>query len=221
MSKNQTTAIFCKPTDTSKHFLLHCLWKRRKVVLELQWFREQRDLCFTPPPTQWMPPPASHQPSKDQSQTPQEYTTPYGKCHPPPARCDVWRWLAAAKFLGLGGQISSSSILPRPLFSAVAFAGVPTFLTLALTERATAFLRGGVLQNSSSSSSKTITSSTGFAWLWNKKETHNSERYRDCHRPINLLATLFYIYGQKFIWAFKTMHLPCCQVIHTGPENKK
>ncbi len=40
--------------------LLRCLWKRREVVLELQWFCEQQDLWFSWPPHKCHPP---YQPS--------------------------------------------------------------------------------------------------------------------------------------------------------------
>ncbi len=45
-------------TGYSSYFA--AFWKRRQVVLELQWFHEQRDLCFTPT-IPWMPPPSSNQ----------------------------------------------------------------------------------------------------------------------------------------------------------------
>ncbi len=49
--------------------------------LDLQWFREKRDLWFTPPPP-------SHQPSLDQNQHPQGDMPPppHAKCHPQPVR---------------------------------------------------------------------------------------------------------------------------------------
>ncbi len=53
--------------------LLRCLWKRRQVVLELQWFHEYRDLWFTPP---------GHQPSNDQSQPLPRDIPPPLMCHP-------------------------------------------------------------------------------------------------------------------------------------------
>ncbi len=75
-----------KPLLTS---LLRCLWKRREVVLELQWFCEQQDLWFSWPPH---------------------------KCHPP-----MWcmAMVAAAKYIGLWGQISS--FLKFPMIIALIF----------------------------------------------------------------------------------------------------
>ena len=52
--------------------LLRYLWKRREVVLELQWFQEQWDLCFTSHRCHH----ASHQLSKDQSQPPRDMPPP-------------------------------------------------------------------------------------------------------------------------------------------------
>ena len=70
--------IFSRYPGIFHPLLLRCLSKRREVVLELQWFHEQQDLWFAPP---WMPPPpASHQPSNDQSQTFQGYATPQLTC---------------------------------------------------------------------------------------------------------------------------------------------
>ena len=98
-------------------FLLRCLWKRREVVLELQWFREQQDLWFSwPPPPPWMPPPLL---AFNQVRTkvnppgichPPWCTTPHGKHHPPPWKVSPpslwWMAMAAAEYIGLWGQIS-------------------------------------------------------------------------------------------------------------------
>ncbi len=83
-------------------WLLRCLWKRREVVLELQWFCKQQDLWFSWPP----PLPAFNQVRTKVNPPPMKSATlpPHEKCHPPwkapppphgkhyPPRCGVWRW---------------------------------------------------------------------------------------------------------------------------------
>ena len=91
--------------QTRLTLLLRCLWKKREVVLELQWFREQRDLCFAPLAINHV---------RTKVYTPQGYAMhPHKMCHPatdmppPPPRSAA---IAAAKYLGLSGQISSFDV---------------------------------------------------------------------------------------------------------------
>ena len=42
------TMNWMKTGFSASHCLFHCLWKRREVVLELQWFQAWWDLCFAP-----------------------------------------------------------------------------------------------------------------------------------------------------------------------------
>ncbi len=68
------------------------LWKRREVVLELQWFREQRDLWF-----RWPPLPAIN-PVRTKVNPPPRH----GKCHPQPLLAvvygDGWRQRSTLAF---------------------------------------------------------------------------------------------------------------------------
>ncbi len=77
--------------------------KKARSSIGRQWFCEQQELWFSLPPP-WMPPPAGHQPSKDQSQPPQGYATPHGKRPPLSLWCVA---VVAAKYIGLWGQNTS------------------------------------------------------------------------------------------------------------------
>ena len=57
------------------YFLLRCLWKRRQVLLELQWFHEQWDICFIKPLHRCHPLPAINQVRT-------KVNAPQGMCHP-------------------------------------------------------------------------------------------------------------------------------------------
>ncbi len=71
-------------------YMFRCLWKRREVVLELQWLRKQRDLCF--------PPPASHQTSNPRDMPPHtDVPHPMMRHHPPPPS-SAWRWQQRSTF---------------------------------------------------------------------------------------------------------------------------
>ncbi len=76
-------------TSCVAHSLLRYIWKRRDVVLELQWFvsNETFGLAYLPPP--WMPPPCWLSTKYGPKSTPPRNM-------PPPSAC-------RAKYLGLWG----------------------------------------------------------------------------------------------------------------------
>ena len=86
---------------------------QKKVRSSIYWSSSglwaTRPLWFTCPPPHGCHP---HQPSKDQSQPPRDVPPPTEHATPPPTDAAVHGGGGAAKYLGLWGQISSSSFSP-------------------------------------------------------------------------------------------------------------